>query len=90
MELLEAQSYDQASSTLRDAINVDSTNGAAYYYLAEAYAGNEENDLALGILDKAEALFKNDASWIERINALKVKLGGTPTITGPTPIDSAF
>ncbi|MFH0800008.1 MAG: hypothetical protein V2A66_07515 [Pseudomonadota bacterium] len=89
--LMDAQNFDRASATFRDAINVDASNGLAYYYLAAADAKTAQAAVALGLLDKAEALLGADAEWMDRINELRSELGAPaskPTV--PSPIDQAF
>ncbi len=88
--MLEAQEYDRATTFFRDAINVDGTNGVAYYSLALTRARQDEGDAALGLLDKAEALLGADPEWMTRIAELRAEIGGEPSPFAPTPIDDAF
>jgi tetratricopeptide (TPR) repeat protein len=88
---LDSRDYSRAATTLRDAINVDTTNGAAYYYLALAQARLEQPDLALGLLDKAEALLGSDEGWAAMIEDLRREIGAPATHqVVPSPIDQAF
>lgn len=94
---LNSDDYELAAATFRDAINVDSTNGVAYYYLAKANALLGESEAAVGILDKAEALLAGDEVWLRRVNGLRVEIssgdvgqGGGEKVIAPPPIDEAF
>ena len=91
MLFLDDADYERAASVFRDAVNVDTTNGIAYYYLAFAHARMEEPDVALGLLDKAEALLGYDEDWTKRIDELRGELGAEgPREVVPSPIDEAF
>lgn len=90
--LADAGDYERAAASFRDAVNVDGSNGIAYYYMAFVDAKLGHIDVALGLLDKAEALLGADAEWMARIDELKTELGvppsGRPAM--PSPIDQAF
>lgn len=88
---LDDEELERAASTFRDAINVDTKNGVAYYYLAVTHAKLGEPDVAEGLLDKADALLSRDPEWSERIEQTRSDLGMGPTkeVT-PSPIDEAF
>jgi tetratricopeptide (TPR) repeat protein len=75
---LDAHDPQGAATSFRDAINVDGTNGIAYYYLAYVYAGLGNRDSALGLLDKAEAMLSDNEEWMKRIDGLKEELGAGP------------
>ncbi len=81
---LDAHDLEGAENSFRDAVNVDGTNGIAYYYLAYVHAGLGERDSALGLLDKAEAMLSENEEWMERINGLKEELGVKPAPTVET------
>ena len=84
---LDGKSYDQAAQLFQDAVNIDSTNGAAYYYLAmtDHYLG--QNAVAAGLLDKAESLLRRDAYWMEKIEELRsVVTGEKPSVTPLPPV----
>lgn len=88
---LEAQDADRAAAVLMDAVNVDASNGVAYYYLAAANQQLGRNEIALGLLDKAEALLGADPEWMGRIDELRAAMGGAVTTpVGPSPIDQQF
>jgi len=74
-----------------DAVNVDSSNGVAYYYLAVASAKQGKAEVAEGLLDKAEALLGADEEWGARIDDLRANLGapGSDKIV-TSPIDVSF
>ncbi|MFH1874329.1 MAG: tetratricopeptide repeat protein [Pseudomonadota bacterium] len=76
---LENGNHEQALQLFQDAVNVDSANGQAYYYLALAHIKLDQNDAALGLLDKAEALLQHEPDWLEKIQDLRQKIGGAAT-----------
>lgn len=82
---LDGKSYDQAAQLFQDAVNIDPTNGAAYYYLAmtDHYLG--QNAVAAGLLDKAESLLRNDAYWMEKIDELRSVVTGEKPSVAPLP-----
>lgn len=90
--LADSGDYERAAASFRDAINVDGSNGIAYYYMASADAKLGQIDVALGLLDKAEALLGADAEWMAKIDELRTDLGvphsERPVV--PSPIDQAF
>lgn len=88
--LMEAGDLEKASTTFRDAVNVDAGNGIAYYHLAEVNAKIGKKDVALGLLDKAEALLGADEGWAARINLLRTELGASTRPIVPSPIDQVF
>lgn len=89
--LLETEEFDRAAVSFRDAINVDASNGVAYYWFAFAEARLGESQVALGLLDKAEALVGADNEWMEKINELRAELGVVPPPRiVPDAIDQGF
>jgi|GEM_PF-2211513 len=89
--LMDAKDYGRAAGAFRDAVNVDTSNGVAYYYLAAADARLDQPDLAIGLLDKAEALLGADAEWMDKIDALRRELGAPETKpVVPSPLDKSF
>ena len=89
--MLDEGGFQRAANLFRDAVNIDTTNGVAYYYLAFARSRLDEREVALGLLDKAEALLSYDEDWVKRIDELRAELGaeGTGQVV-PSPIDEAF
>lgn len=81
---LDMHDLEGAAASFRDAINVDGTNGVAYYYLAYVYAGMGRKELALGLLDKAEANLGVDEEWSARIRELRAELEGN----APPPVET--
>jgi len=73
-EFLDTDDFERATETFRDAINVDATNGIAYYYLALTYYYLDRPDLSAGLLDKAEALLGYDEEWGAKIDELRIEL----------------
>lgn len=89
--LLETEEFDRAAASFRDAINVDVSNGVAYYWLAFAEARLGESQAALGLLDKAEALVGADNEWMGKIDELRAELGVVPSPRiVPDVIDQGF
>lgn len=67
----EKENLLQAEKSFRNAIEIDWTNGQAYYYLAMTHFKKGEFETADGLLDKAESLLNKDKVWIEKISVLK-------------------
>ncbi len=88
---MDSKDYARAASEFRDAVNVDTSNGVAYYYLAAADVRLGQPDVAAGLLDKAEALLGADEEWMSKIDVLRSELG-TPSSTQivPSPVDRSF
>lgn len=100
---MESGDANKAATFYRDAINVDSSNGVAYYYLANAKSTLDEDDVAMGLLDKADALLGADTEWQIKIESLRVQIrqspvGRTPPVMVndpnqgliPPPVDRSF
>lgn len=88
--LMDGDDAEAASTAFRDAMNVDSTNGEAYYYLALAYYYTEKPDLASGLLDKAEQLLGSDEAWRSKIDELRGELGAGKAQIEEGPKDEGF
>jgi len=73
---IDSAEFDLARTTFRSAINVDTGNGVAYYYLALTYYYLNQPDLAYGLLDKANQLLGYDEGWGPRIEELRHQLSG--------------
>jgi Tfp pilus assembly protein PilF len=82
---LGAKNYEGALQAFQEAVNIDATNGAAYYYLALTNDYLGEKETAMGLLDKAESLLGHDSSWLEKIDDLREKIGGGKTPGTPLP-----
>ena len=63
--------YDQAADLFQEAISVDSSNGAAYYEMAQVRTHSGEYGDAWGFVEKAEALLGDSPEWAERLEKLK-------------------
>lgn len=88
---LSAHDADRAAAIFMDAVNVDASNGVAYYYLAVANHELGKTEIALGLLDKAEATLGADPEWMGKIDELRASMGGADTTpVGPSPIDQQF
>lgn len=88
---LDGGELERAKATFRDAVNVDSNNGVAYYWLAITQGRLGETDVALGLLDKADALLSRDPDWSEKIEKARKDLGmGPSNHVVPSPVDEAF
>lgn len=73
---LDAGNAPSAMESFQEAINIDASNGIAYYYLARATYEGGQGPAALGFLDQAETLLADDPSWIEEIAALRDEIAG--------------
>lgn len=70
-QFLEQKNYDQARRKFEEAVGIDTTNGAAYYYLAVINYDQKEYAKALGFLDQAESLFNASPEWTETIQKFR-------------------
>jgi tetratricopeptide (TPR) repeat protein len=80
---LDLENYEHALRLFQDAVNVDSANGVAYYYLALTNVKMEQEDQALGLLDKAEALLQHDPRWLTKVLELRSSLTGEESSSTP-------
>ncbi len=82
---LSSKNYDDAAQIFQNAVNVDGSNGTAYYYLAltNHYMGQERT--AAGLLDKAESLLRSDKQWMEKIDELRSLVTGEKPPVAPLP-----
>lgn len=62
---------EAAERIFQDAINVDPSNGVAYYYLARTKYELGQFQQAAGILDKAEELLSGSREWTETVRVLR-------------------
>ncbi len=70
-QFLEQKNYDQARRKFEEAVGIDTTNGAAYYYLAVINYDLKDYPKALGFLDQAESLFNASPEWTETIQKFR-------------------
>lgn len=82
---LDLDEFELAMTTFRDAVNVDTTNGVAYYYLALTHYYLGRPDQASGLLDKADALLADDEAWKAKVMELRVELGEETPATYSAP-----
>lgn len=82
---LGAKNAEHAAQIFQDAVNVDASNGVAYYYLAMADAQIGRSDVAAGLLDKAESLLRYDSDWISKIEELRTSITGEKPSSTPLP-----
>lgn len=73
-KFLDGAEYERALYKFEEAINIDPSNGEAYYYMAKTQAELGANDEADGLLDKAESLLGSRAPWGERIASLRQEI----------------
>ena len=66
--------YDRAADLFQEAVTVDPTNGAGYYFLALVKTKTGEYGEAAEFLEKAEALLPEDSEYKEKSNQLKEEL----------------
>jgi tetratricopeptide (TPR) repeat protein len=67
--------YDQAADLFQQAVTVDPSNGAGYYYLAIVKLRTGEYGEAEGLLEKAELLLSHNPLWTERLEELRQEFG---------------
>jgi len=63
--------FDRAEDNFQDAVNLDPSNGAGFYYLALIKYKLGEYETVPNFLEKAEALLKNDPDWTGRLESLR-------------------
>lgn len=63
--------YDQAAGTFQEAVSIDATNGAAYYWLARAKLRSGEYGEAEGLIEKSLTLLSHRPDWAERLEELQ-------------------
>lgn len=63
--------YDQAAGTFQEAVTVDATNGAAYYWLARTKLRSGEYGEAEGLIEKSLTLLSHRPEWAERLEELQ-------------------
>ena len=63
--------YDSAADLFQQAVTVDPTNGAAYYYLALTKTKSGEYGEAEGLIDKADQLLRSNPEWTDKLEELK-------------------
>jgi len=68
---LEKNEFDKAIQIFQEAINVDSENGIAYFYLAKALHKTQAYDDAYGLLERAQVLLVDDPEWSRQVADLK-------------------
>jgi len=87
---MNAENLEKAERYFHEAINVDTTNGIAYFYLAKVLFENDRPDEALGFLDKAQSLVEEDDDyWHEQIELLQNKITGK-TISDESGADEHY
>lgn len=80
-EKLEAQEYPGAMNLFHEAINLDPSNGPAYYYLAWSKYLSGDNEEILEILDRAEGLLSGRKDWLPAIHSLRQQVqSGIPPL----------
>lgn len=63
--------YDNAADLFQQAVTVDPTNGAAYYYLALVRVRTGEYGEAEGLIEKADQLLGAKSDWTLKLEELK-------------------
>lgn len=71
-EYLQKGLIDKALHTFQEAVNVDSENGVAYFFLAKALYEAKAYEDALGLLDRADSLLASYPDWHEAVSQLRV------------------
>ncbi len=63
--------YDQAANSFQEAVTLDATNGAAYYWLALAKLRSGEYGEAEGLIEKAQTLLAGRSEWTDKLSDLQ-------------------
>ena len=63
--------FEPAERIFQEAINIDPSNGVAYYYLARAQFELGLFGQSSGVLDKAEELLAGSKEWMEAVATLQ-------------------
>lgn len=74
LQELQTNHAQKAVQTFQDALSIDGTNGAAYFYLAKAHYQLGAYERALAMLDRASSLLGEAGEWLSRIDNLKVTI----------------
>ena len=67
---LQSGNLIKASEALEKAITIDTSNPYAYYYFARLRSEKGEYKQSLGLLSKAEILFKDNQFWLSNVYSL--------------------
>lgn len=86
---LEQGETDKAIQTFQEAINIDSDNGIAFYFLAKALYKKESYDEALGILERAQVLLSGNPDWAREVNRLRESIQTAQTVP-PEAVERAI
>lgn len=79
-EYLDQGLVDKATQTFQEAINVDSDNGVAYFFMARALIFAKAYDDAAGLLDRAETMLAAYPEWLDQIYQLRVAIEEGKTV----------
>ncbi|MDO8494065.1 MAG: tetratricopeptide repeat protein [Deltaproteobacteria bacterium] len=71
---MEQGEFEKASQTFQEAINVDSRNGVAYFYMSQALFKMHQTEDARGLLDRAESLLRDQPHWLEKITEFRTSM----------------
>lgn len=69
--------HDRAVDFFQEAVSVDATNGAGYYYLALVKSRTGEYGGAWDYLEKAQSLLSGQEEWTLKLEDLKKELNQT-------------
>ncbi len=66
--------YDHSADLFQQAVTIDPTNGAGYFYLAFAKVRGGEYGEAAGLLEKAKLLLGSNPLWTDKLQELRTEL----------------
>lgn len=73
-KLLKKKDYDGAIRILERAVGINPVDGPGYYYLAEAWIGKKNYNLASHFNDLAFIYLRSDEQWLRRAEMQKKKI----------------
>jgi len=85
--LLMENNFNGAIRVLERAVGVNPANGPGYYYLAEAWLGKENFDLAFQFNRLASIYLRNDKGWSGLVLSQQKRIDGRFPYSAPTLVE---